>query len=78
MENIAKRKKSRKDRLTRLAQALVRCAGPDVYFSQNEGFQPVNLQPPGPADYMYVVPEQILTLARVENYSVLTRGSPRT
>lgn len=78
MENIGKRKKSRKDRLTRLAQALVRCAGPDVYFSRNEGLQPVNLPRPEPVDYTYVVPEQIFTLARVENYSVLARRSPRT
>ncbi len=75
MEKIGKQKKSRTDRLTQLAQTLVCCAGPDVYFAQNERLQQVNLPSPESADYMYVVPEQIFTLARVENYSVLTHHS---
>jgi hypothetical protein len=75
MEKIGKQKKSRTDRMTQLAQTLVCCAGPDVYFAQNERLQQVNLPPPEPTDYMYIVPEQIFTLARVENYSVLTHHS---
>jgi hypothetical protein len=75
MEKIGKQKKSRTDRLTQLAQTLVCCAGPDVYFAQNERLQQVNLPPPELTDYMYIVPEQIFTLARVENYSVLTHHS---
>jgi hypothetical protein len=34
MEKIGKQKKSRTDRLTQLAQTLVCCAGPDVYFAR--------------------------------------------
>jgi len=75
MEKNGKRKKSRKERLAKLAQTLVGCASPDVYFAQNERLQQVNLPPPEPTDYMYIVPEQIFTLARVENYSVLTHHS---
>ena len=75
MEKIGKQKKSRTDRLTQLAQTMISCASLDVYFSQNETLQQVNLPPPELADYMYVVPEQIFTLARVENYNVLTHHS---
>ena len=75
MEKSGKQKKSGTDRLTQLAQTLVRCAGPDVYFAQNERLQQVNLPSPESADYTYVVPEQIFTLAWVENYNVLTHHS---
>ena len=75
MEKIGKQKKSGTDRMTQLAQTLVSCAGPDVYFAQNERWQQANFLPPELADYVYVVPEQILTLARVENHSVLTQHS---
>ena len=72
MEKIGNRRKSRKERLTRLAQALVRCAGPDVYFSQAERLQQVSLPSFEPGAYVCIVPDQIVTLARVENYSVFT------
>lgn len=72
MQKIVRRKESRKGRLTRLAQALVRYAVPDVYFSQTESLQQVSLPSFKSGDYVCVVPEQIVTLARVENYSVLT------
>jgi len=75
MEKIGKRERSRIDRMTQLAQTMISCAGPDVYFAQNERLQQVNLPSPESADYMYVVPEQIFTLARVENYNVLTHHS---
>jgi hypothetical protein len=75
MEKTGKRKKAGTERLTQLAQTMVCCAGPDIYFAQNERFQQVNLLPNEPADYMCVVPERIFTLARVENHSVLTHHS---
>ena len=75
MEKIGKRGKSRIDGMTQLAQTMISCAGPDVYFFQNDTLQQVSLPPPELADYMYVVPEQILTLARVEDHSVLTHRS---
>lgn len=66
MQKIVRRGKSRKDRLTRLAQALVRCAVPDVYFSQTERLQQVSSPSFQSGDYVCIVPEQIVTLARVE------------
>jgi hypothetical protein len=75
MEKTYKREKSRIDRMTQLAQTMISCASPDVYFSQNETLQQVNLPAPEPTDYTYLAPEQIFTLARVENHSVLTHHS---
>jgi hypothetical protein len=72
MEKTGKRRKSRKERLARLAQALVRCAGPDVYFAQTEQLQQAGLPTFEPGGYVCIVPEQIFTLAKVENYNVLT------
>jgi hypothetical protein len=71
MEKIAKRKKSRRDRLTQLAQAMVRCASPDVYFVQNGRLQQVNLPPSEPGDYVCIVPDQIYTLALMESQNVM-------
>jgi hypothetical protein len=66
MESINKRKKSRRARLTQLAQAMVRYASPDVYFNQNERLQQVNLPLSASGEYVCIVPEQILTLARIK------------
>jgi hypothetical protein len=74
MEKTLKGKKSRKVRLTRLAQALVRFTVPDEYFTQAEGLQPVD-QPLQTGDYVCVVPEQIVALARVKNYPTFTHHS---
>ena len=77
MEKNGKRKKSRKERLAKLAQTLVGCASPDVYFAQNDRLQQVNLSLPESGSYMCIAPEQIFTLARVKNYSVLPHRSTR-
>jgi hypothetical protein len=74
MGKSGKRKKSA-DRLTQLAQTLVSCAGPDVYFAQNERLQHVNVPPSESGDYVCIVPEQIFTLARIENQNVLIHRS---
>jgi secreted trypsin-like serine protease len=68
MKRTDKSRRSRSTRLTKLAQALVRCAGPDVYFTQNEGFQQVNISSWEPGAWTCVVPEQLLVLARVKDY----------
>jgi len=75
MDTIAKRKKSRRDRLTLLAQSLVSCASPDVYLAPNERLQQVNLPASETGDYVCIVPEQIFTLARIENQNVLMNCS---
>jgi hypothetical protein len=75
MEKNGKRGKSRKARLGQLAQALVNCATPDVYFIPGETFQQINVQPFKSGDYTGIAPEQLLMLARVKNYSSLTHRS---
>jgi len=75
MEKINKRKKSRKERFTRLSQVLVLYASPDIYFSQAEKLQQVNVPSCELGDYMCIAPEQIYTLARVENYSAFSHRS---
>jgi hypothetical protein len=75
MEKINKRKKSRKERFIRLSEALVLFASPDIYFSQAEKLQQVNLPSCELGDYICIVPEQIYTLARVENYSAFSHRS---
>jgi hypothetical protein len=69
-----KRKKSRKARLTQLAQTLVRCAIPDVYLPQAERLQQANL-PTSQPDYACIAPEQIIALARIERYNAFTHRS---
>jgi len=73
MKKIDKVRKSRRTRLARLAQALVRCAGPEVYFSQSDGLQQVNMPSWEPVAYTCVVPEQLLVLARVKNHGLLNK-----
>jgi hypothetical protein len=75
MEKVSKRKKSRKERFIRLSEALVLFASPDVYFSQAEKVQQVNVPSGELGDYMCIVPEQIYTLARLENYSAFSHRS---
>ena len=75
MEKVGKREKSRIYRMTQLAQTMVNCPSPDVYFAQNGSLQQVNLPAPEPTNYTYLAPEQIFTLARLENYNVLTHHS---
>ena len=71
MQKMVERKKSRRDRLTQLAQTLVSCASPDVYLAQNERLQQVNLPSSEAGDYVCIVPEQIFTLARIENHNFI-------
>jgi len=68
MKRIEKRRKSRRTKLTRLAQALRRCAGPDVYFTQSEALQQVNI-PSLESGAFACVPEQLFVLAHVKGYS---------
>lgn len=75
MESITKRKITRKARLTQLAQTLESCASPDVYFAQNEGLQQVNLPLSESGGYVCIAPEQIFTLAHIENHNVLMHRS---
>jgi len=75
MESIAKQEKSRKARLTQLAQTLVSCASPDVYFAQNESLQQVNLPLSESREYVCIVPEQIFALAHMVNHNVLIHRS---
>lgn len=77
MKSTANREKTRRGRLTKLAQVMVRGANPDVYFAQNERFQQVNLPLPELGEYICVAPEQIIALARIENYNVLMHSSRR-
>jgi hypothetical protein len=72
MEKVTKRKKSRKERFIQLSEALVLYASPDIYFTQAEKLPQVNIPSGELADYMCIVPEQIYTLARVENYSAFS------
>jgi hypothetical protein len=72
MEKVSKRKKSRKERFIRLSEALVLFASPDIYFTQAEKLPQVNLPSGEMGDYMCIVPEQIYTLARVENYTAFS------
>jgi hypothetical protein len=71
MKNNGKREKSRKARLGQLAQAMIRCVGPDVYLPQREAFQQINLPPFKSGDYTSIAPEQLLMLARVKTCSSL-------
>ena len=73
MKKTDKRRKSRRTRLAKLAQALVRCAGPDVYFAQSEALQQVNI-PSWESGAYACVPEQLFVLASVKNYSRLHHG----
>jgi hypothetical protein len=73
MENNGKRGKSQKARLGQLAQAMIRCVGPDVYSSQGEAFQQINVPPFKSGDYTGIAPEQLLMLARVKTCSSLAR-----
>jgi len=75
MEKIIKRKRSRKGRFVRLSEALILYASPDVYFSQTEKVQQANVPSCELGDYMCIVPEQIYTLARAENYSAFSHRS---
>jgi hypothetical protein len=75
MEKIIKRKESRKERFTRLSEALILYASPYIYFSQAEKLQQVNVPSGELGDYMCIVPEQIYTLARAENYSAFSHRS---
>jgi hypothetical protein len=75
MQKTSKRKIYGTDRLKQLAHTLVRCAGPDVYFAQNERLQQFNLPPSEPGGYTCIAPEQIFTLARMENHIVLRHRS---
>jgi hypothetical protein len=67
--------KAGKGQLKQLAHTLVSCASPDVYFAQNEILQQANLPSSELGDYICIAPEQIFTLARMENYNVLMRRS---
>lgn len=75
MQQISKRKKSGTARLKQLAQTLVSCAGPDVYFAQNEGLPQFHLPSGEAGAYTCITPEQIFTLARMENHNVLVHRS---
>jgi hypothetical protein len=75
MQKTGKRKKSGTGRLKQLAQTLVSCAGPDVYFAQNDRLQQFNLPSNEPGGYMCIAPEQLFTLARIENHSSLRHRS---
>jgi len=71
MKKTDKARRLRRPRLTKLAQALVRCAGPDVYLTQGEGFQQVSISSWEPGAWMCIVPEQLFVLARVKDYGRL-------
>jgi len=75
MESITKREKTRKVRLTQLARTLGSCAGPDVYFAQNESLQQLNLPLSESEGYLCIAPEQIFTLTHMENHNVLMHRS---
>jgi hypothetical protein len=66
MKNNGKRGKSKRVRLGQLARALVSCATPDVYVTQSESFQQINVPPFKSGDYTGIAPEQLLMLARVK------------
>jgi hypothetical protein len=75
MENNGKRGKYRNVRLGQLAQALVICATPDVYFNPGEPFQQINVPPFKSGDFTAVTPEQLFMLARVKSFDQFAHRS---
>jgi hypothetical protein len=75
MEKSSKHKKSRTDHLKKLAQTVAGCASPDVYFAQNDRLQQFDSLPCEPGSYMCIAPEQMFTLARIENHNILRHRS---
>jgi hypothetical protein len=66
MEKIVRRNRRRRARLTKLAQAMIRCASPDIYFAQNDGLQQIGLPVSESAGYACIAPEQIYAVARIK------------
>jgi hypothetical protein len=66
MKGLTKGRKSGRARLSKLAQAMVRCATPDIYFAQNDGWQQINLPLSDSSQYASIAPEQIYALARIK------------
>jgi len=71
MRNNGGTRRPRREKLTRLAQALGECANAGSYLTDIDRVGQVSTLISDQADYMSFTPEQLLMLARIESLNSL-------
>ncbi|MBM4446907.1 MAG: hypothetical protein FJ023_06090 [Chloroflexi bacterium] len=72
MEKTGEQNKPSMDELAELAQALICCAGTDIYIVPDEKSQYANSLLQELTSYTDIAPEQLVTLSRMQNLSTPT------